>query len=140
MKKLIFGLGLLAYYSLAQAQSPVGQWQTVNEDGEIQSVVEIWQEGGELQGKIIELIDPAEPDPVCVECKDEKKDQPIVGLTIIWGLSQSGDTWEDGYILDPNNGVTYNSRLRLGSEDELEVRGYVGIAALGRTQVWYRAE
>lgn len=125
----------------AWAESPEGRWQTVNEEsGEAQAIVEIWEENNELQGKIVELLNPEEPNPLCAECKEDKKDQPIIGLTIIWGLSENGDGWEGGYILDPNNGVTYNSNLKINDRGELEVRGFVGFAMLGRTQVWYRVE
>lgn len=141
MNKYLSIVILLSCNLPAWAESPVGHWQTVNEEsGATEAIVEIWKENNELQGKIIELLNPEAPNPVCTECKDEKKDQPIIGLTIIWGLSENGDGWDNGYILDPNNGVTYNSNLKVNDRGELEVRGFVGIAMLGRTQIWYRAE
>ena len=144
MKKILYlSTPLIAAFvtPLVLAESPVGHWQTVNdESGEAEAIVEIWEQNGELKGKIVELLNPPEPNPLCVECKDDKKDQPVIGLTIIWGLSENGDGWEGGYILDPNNGVTYNSSLKLNAGGNLEVRGFVGFALLGRTQVWYPAE
>jgi len=46
-------------------------------------------------------------------------------------------TYKGGRILDPENGKTYKCRIKL-VDDVLEVRGYIGIPALGRTQKWYR--
>lgn len=141
MNKIISIVLLLSCSPFTWAQSPIGLWQTVNEEsGDAEAIVEIWEQNDELRGKIVELLNPQEPNPLCTECKDEKQDQPIIGLTIIWGLSGNGDSWEDGYILDPNNGVTYNSNLKINERGELEVRGFVGFAVLGRTQVWYRVE
>ena len=60
-------------------------------------------------------------------------------MTFVWGLTQKGDSWKGGTILDPNNGKEYKAKITLGDDGQtLEVRGYVGVAALGRTQVWQR--
>ncbi|MBT8145691.1 MAG: DUF2147 domain-containing protein [Gammaproteobacteria bacterium] len=139
----LFALFLVttSWASLAVAQSPAGLWKSVNEEtGEAESIVEIFEESGELKGKIVSLLNPPEPNPLCTECKGEKKDLPVMGLEIIWGLEQDGETWEGGNILDPNNGVTYNCRLRVNEDGSLEVRGFVGIALLGRTQIWLPAD
>ena len=70
----------------------------------------IVEAGGVLTGRIEKLLDPdAKPDAVCDECTDERKDKPIVGLTIIRGVKKADDkdVWEGGEILDPNNGKVY---------------------------------
>jgi len=46
--------------------------------------------------------------------------------------------WEDGTIYDPKNGTTYNCKIELKEENKIEVRGYVGAAVFGRTDVWTR--
>ena len=107
------------------------------------SVVEIFQNGDEVKGRIVDLINPSEPDPVCKECTGDKKDKPIKGLEIIWGMKETekGEEWGGGEILDPKKGKTYRCRLRLKDNGEkLEVRGFVGFSLLGRSQTWLRAE
>jgi uncharacterized protein (DUF2147 family) len=65
--------------------------------------------------------------------------KPIVGLEILQGLEKESDSeWEGGEILDPKNGNVYSCYIELQSADKLKVRGYLGIALLGRTQYWYR--
>ncbi|GMH80519.1 hypothetical protein TrLO_g311, partial [Triparma laevis f. longispina] len=78
--------------------------------------------------------------PVCSACDGERKDQPITGMTILWDLKPDGEqTWSEGSILDPAKGKTYRAKAKLlQGGDKLEVRGYVGIEALGRTQTWVR--
>jgi uncharacterized protein (DUF2147 family) len=55
-------------------------------------------------------------------------------------LEKDGDAWEDGEILDPNNGSTYSCYIELENDNKLKVRGYIGISIVGRTQYWYRVE
>ena len=132
---------------LAQAQSPVGEWRTIDDDtGDAVSIVEIYEENGKLYGKVKEILVPNDDAPtnedgqiICEACDGERANQPIEGMVIMEGLEQDGDRWTGGRILDPQSGREY--RVRLEFEDEnLKVRGYVGIAAFGRTQVWHPAD
>ena len=83
----------------------------------------------------------ADPAAKCVECRDELKDQPMVGLQIIKGAKKAEGTevWEDGKILDPENGKFYTLRMTpIDGGKKLEVRGSIG--PFGRTQTWQRVE
>ncbi len=145
---LTLGLSLGSIGALPQAQaqaptqaaSPVGSWQTINEEtNKVQSTVEITESNGVLTGKIVALPDPRDQDAVCDKCTDQRKGARIIGLTIIEGVSNGdGDQyWDGGKILDPNNGKTYG--VRLSPQDggkTLQVRGYLG--PFYRTQVWQR--
>jgi uncharacterized protein (DUF2147 family) len=119
-----------------------GQWRTIDDEtGEAKSRVRVWVEDGELQGEIIELLNPTEPNPVCSECDGSRKDQPIEGMTFLWGLEKDGDEWKGGRILDPSNGKEYSAKAKvIENGTKLEVRGFLGFALLGRTQVWERIE
>jgi uncharacterized protein (DUF2147 family) len=131
-------------FSTVQADTmPVeGQWRTIDDDtGEAMSIVRIWVENDEMQGQIVTILDPAEPDPRCTECRGQRNNQPIEGMTFLWGLSRDDDEWTGGRILDPATGREYRARVRLIENGEkLEVRGFVGIALIGRTQIWERVE
>lgn len=120
------------------AQSPIGFWQTIDDNtNEPRSIVEVYEEDGSIKGRIVKLINPDEPNPVCDECEDERKGQPIEGMVILENMTQDGDTWAGGQILDPENGKTY--RCRIWVEDgNLKVRGYLAI--FRRTQTWLPAE
>ena len=147
MKTLILASTLCLMTSLAQAQAtPVGTWKTIDDATKKEkSLVRITESGGVLSGKIEKLLDPdTKQDAVCDKCSDERKDKPIVGLTIISGVKKSAsadDLWDGGNILDPGEGKTYKVRLSpVDGGKKLEVRGYVGMPLLGRTQTWIRVE
>jgi uncharacterized protein (DUF2147 family) len=124
-----------------QAQSVVGKWKTYDDDtGKARSVVEIYKQDEKVYGRIVELIDPPRPNPICVACKGDEKDQPVVGLVIINGLEEDGDEYNSGRILDPESGKRYKCYITLDDEDTLKVRGYIGFSAIGRTQYWQRVK
>lgn len=129
-----------------QDPPPVGLWKTVSDHtGEVTSIVNIiLNDSGELVGKVDELFPkPGEnPNPICDLCEGEKKDQPILGMTILWGLTQDGDDeWSGGFILDPDDGNSYRSIVKVKDTGAtLHVRGYIGFSLFGRTQVWLRAD
>lgn len=124
---------------MTQAQSVTGKWKTIDDEtGEAKSIVEISEKDGKIYGKVIEILNPAKRNAKCQDCKGADKDKPILGLTIIKGLSKDGKEWSGGQILDPNNGKLYKCTVTLDGKDKLNVRGYIGISLLGRTQTWYR--
>jgi len=139
------GLGLGATLAHAQA-TPAGVWKTIDDETKKEkSLIRITEAGGVYTGKLEKLLDPtAKPDAVCEKCTDDRKDKPLVGMTLIKGVKQNeGDKamWDGGEILDPNNGKTYKVRLTPGEGGKtLAVRGYVGAPLLGRTQTWIRVE
>ena len=128
----------------AFAQStPVGLWRTSDEKtGEPKAEVRLTEGDGAVAGRIERVLaKDARPDTRCVECRDERKDQPMVGLQIIRGARKAsdGDVGEGGKILDPENGREYTLRLTpVDSGRRLEVRGSIG--PFGRTQTWVRVQ
>ena len=145
MKRLAFLIAAFAVHAAVLAQAtPVGLWKSIDDETKKEkSLVRIVESGGVLTGKIERLLDPAKQDDVCDKCTDERKNQPIAGLTIIRNAKASGDdaTWTGGEILDPNNGKVYKLRLKpVDGGKSLEVRGYIGAPLLGRTQTWTRVE
>lgn len=143
MKKalsLFLVLSLFILTATAQRTSPIGKWKTVDDNtGKVKSTVEIYEKRGKLFGKVLELFDPDKPDPVCEECDedDPRHMKPVVGLEIIRNMEKDDDNWEDGDILDPENGKVYRCKLWV-EEGKLQVRGY--IAFLYRTQTWLPAD
>lgn len=130
--------------AIAQTSAPVGLWKTIDDaTGKERSYVRIVEIDDELQGKVEKLFPFPGDDPenLCEKCKGELKDKPVVGMTILWGLKNEDGVWKGGHIMDPDNGKTYRCKMTL-SEDgrELNVRGFIGISLIGRTQTWLRVE
>ena len=118
------------------AQDINGRWVTIDDNtGKRRSVVEIEVKDGKANGRIVEIYDKTKADKTCDACTDDRKGKRIQGMEIIRGMVKDGDEWEDGTIMDPDNGKIYDCKLWL-ENGQLKVRGYV--AFFFRTQTWVR--
>ena len=139
---LILTLLLFAPLSFA-ADSPVGLWKTIDDKtNKPRSLVRIVEENGEYKG-IVEkgLREDDNPERVCEKCDAPRKNQKIQGMTFMWGLKKDGNEFKGGEILDPENGKIYRCKMKLvDGGKKLDVRGFIGIALIGRTQTWWREE
>ncbi len=146
MKTSLVALSLALASTAALAQtSPVGLWKTIDDKTKTERAqIRISEAGGVFSGKLEKLLAAdAKPDSVCDKCSDDRKDKPIVGMEIMRGVKRGdGDNlWDGGTILDAAEGKVYKVRLQLAEGGKkLEVRGYVGMPMLGRTQTWIRIE
>lgn len=121
--------------------APVGKWNTIDDKtGKVTSVVELYEQGGKLFGKITGLTEPndAQGKPkTCTKCTGTDKDKPVIGLVIIKDLSLKGDRYKDGTLLDPDDGKIYKGEVWV-EDGKLKVRGY--IAFFHRTQTWVKGK
>ncbi|MDB5868895.1 MAG: hypothetical protein JWP96_1227 [Polaromonas sp.] len=135
--------GLLLSASAFAQSSPVGLWRSIDDKtGEPKAEVRISENAGVLSGRVERrLLKTSVPGALCVECKDDRKDQPMDGLEIIRGVkkAEGKDVWDGGKILDPESGRDYGARLApIEDGKRLEVRGSFG--PFGRTQTWVRVQ
>lgn len=145
-KTFLIRAGAIVCFSVLVLQSappeltPVGAWRTIDDKtGKPRSIVRIYEEKGQIFGRVEASLNPATAGRRCDLCKDERKGQPIVGMVIIRGLKKHGDEYSGGDILDPDNGSVYRCKLRVIDDGgKLSVRGYMGISLLGRSQTWIR--
>lgn len=142
LRSAIAVLAVCGFGVSAMAQiSPVGVWQTIDDkDGTVKSEIRIVETAGVVSGKVDKIVDPkAKQDDKCVECTDERKDQPVLGMEILRGLkkAEGKDVWEGGSVLDPKNGKVYKATATpIEGGKKLQMRGYIGF--FYRTQVWNR--
>jgi uncharacterized protein (DUF2147 family) len=134
-------------HAMSAAPSPVvGLWQAVDDDThEPTAWFLISDHDGVYDGIIAKMfLKPGEnPDAVCDQCKDDRRDRPWLGLEIIRGMRQDTDAdsnkYVDGTILDPRDGKIYSATMQVTPDGQtLIVRGYIGIELLGRNQYWTR--
>jgi hypothetical protein len=125
--------------------SPVGLWQSVDDQTKQPTGwFLITDHGGVYDGIIAKMFLKPGQDPhvVCSECKDDRYNHPWLGLEIIRGMkpdSDSADKYVDGTILDPRDGKVYKAMMTVAPDNQtLVVRGYLGIALLGKNQYWTR--
>ena len=117
-----------------QAMLILGNWLTEPRDG----IIEISIAGdGSYQGRIVggnspQRQDQHNPDPA-------RRSQLLLGQVIFQGMKYDGEgKWSGGTIYDPDSGRTYRCRLERLDAERLQVRGFIGFALLGRSQVWTR--
>jgi len=146
---LAAGLLLSAGTALAANDTPVGTWKQIDDvSGKAKSIIEVTESNGQLQARVVKLLNRSPEDiardgavPKCTKCDGERKDQPIEGMNIMWGVSKDDDVWDGGKILDPKSGKVYKVKLKLtDGGQKLDVHGYIGFALLGRSQVWERQD
>ncbi|WP_373056448.1 DUF2147 domain-containing protein [Zunongwangia sp. H14] len=139
--KNIFLIILLFTGSIGFAQkatSVFGKWENVNDEGKVNSIIEVYQDNGEVFGKISRIMKEEDRDRKCTKCPGEMKNKPLEGLVFMKGLEKSDDGYEDGVVVDPKSGKEYKCRIWLDEDnpDKLHVRGYV--AFFYKTKTWTR--
>ena len=145
-KQLIGALLLSAVSSFSFAEDIIGLWQSIDDKtGAPKALVEIRKEADNTYaGKVVKLTPRAgyTPKETCVDCPAPYTNKPIIGLDVVTGLkSTDGLNYTSGRILDPNTGKLYSMKAKLSSNGKrLHLRGYLGVSALGRNQIWIRAE
>jgi len=142
---LLLSLVLAPAIAAGDAPSPIGIWKTIDdESGKAEALVKIVESNGELRGSIARLFQAPNEDqnPHCEKCAGERKNAPILGMTILYGLHRGDDgSWTGGEILDPNNGNTYHATVVVAPDNRtLSLRGYIGVPLFGRSQTWIRVE
>ncbi len=119
------------------------QWKTIDDEtGKAKALVEFSKKSNATYTATIKkLLDP-KAKTVCTECSGSQKNKPMEGLDFVQNLKpDSANAYSGGTILDPKSGKTYKMNAEMATNGKtLKVRGYIGIAALGRNQTWYRVK
>lgn len=145
MKKICMSLfllfGLLSFASAQQGtEAPLGIWTNESQEARF----EIYKCGDKLCGKIVWLREPNRDGKPKTDTKNpdpKLRDRPLVGLVFMKGFEyDEKGKWDDGTIYDPQNGKTYSCFMQVLGKDKLEVKGYIGISVIGRSQIWTRVK
>lgn len=132
---------LLAFTEKMQnGDSIIGSWK----NGEGTGIIQIYKNGDKYQGKITWLKEPIDPETGKPKLDKHHPDEanhsrPVLGLVNMWGFKYTASNeWTGGKIYDPKNGKTYSCKISMDGNNKLNVRGYIGISLIGRTDVWTR--
>ena len=137
------GIALLGFHKLGLAQNNdaiLGTWFNEPQTAKIQ----LFKRGERYFGKIIWLKEPNDNTGHPRTDKENPNVQlskrPLIGLEILQNFIFDDDEWSDGKIYDPKSGKTYSCVMNMKGADKLNVRGYIGISLMGRTEVWNRVK
>lgn len=145
-RSAIFALTATAVFTSAAAPadnaSPVGLWKNIDDaSGKPRALIRITESKGTVQGKIEKVFLGPNENGKCEKCEGPLKNAPVAGLVILSGLKKDGAEYTGGQILDPDNGKIYSSKITLiDGGRKLNVRGFMGVSMLGRSQIWERHE
>lgn len=131
--------GIAAFTCDSASNHIVSTW--VSKDG--RAKIAIYRKGPKFSGKIVWLEHPNRADGTPktdhLNPDESLRNRPLIGLEILNGFEYAGDnTWEDGEIYDPEHGKTYSSKMTLVDYNSLEVRGYIGMPIIGRSEIVLR--
>jgi len=142
-RKLFFTLFLVLFTLTTFAQNKdavVGKWLSATGEGQI----EIYKKSDKYFGKLAWIKDPNdEKGKPKVDAKNPNtglRTKPILGLEILKDFIFEGGKWTDGTIYDPQTGKTYSCNLTLKENGQLNIRGYIGISLIGRSETWKRVK
>ena len=128
---------LLALPVTADTFDIEGTWLSGDGDG----LIAIRIEDGAIRARIVGSPNES-PDRAKTDAKNPDpalRGRPLVGLEIFKDFRYEGNgEWSGGSIYDPNSGKTYSCKIKLIGTDTLKVRGFIGIALIGRTELWTR--
>ena len=118
----------------------VGTW--VNATGEAH--VNIYKKGERYFGKIDWLKAPKDekgkPKTDYKNPDESLRSRPILGMEMLKDFIYDDGKWTDGKIYDPKSGKTYSCNMNIKDNGQLNMRGYIGISLIGRSETWKRVK
>jgi uncharacterized protein (DUF2147 family) len=120
----------------------LGVWEPSNG----RARVKVEKIGSKYFGKIVWLKEPIDPETNLPKVDKNNPDPalqstPLKGYRMLKDFTYSGNNeWTGGTIYDPLNGSTYSCTITMRDANTLDIRGYIGVSAFGRTDVWKRLQ
>jgi len=131
----------LSLFAKAQNKDAIlGKW--INSTGEAH--LEIFKRGDKYFGKLVWIKEPKGTEGVVkTDLKNPDpslRTKPILGMEILKNFVYDDGKWTDGSIYDPKSGKTYSCNMTIKENGQLNMRGYIGISLIGRSEVWKRVK
>jgi uncharacterized protein (DUF2147 family) len=137
----LFVLGVFSFAD--EADKAIGIWKSISdvkgEEGKVTGFWNLYLTNGVMEGVIVHA--PGGDDSKIYDCKKKEfNGKQIINTPWITKMKKTGkDSWGGGTIVDVGNdkGDVYGCEIRITKGGKvLEMRGFLGISLLGRTQYW----
>ncbi|MBO4655018.1 MAG: DUF2147 domain-containing protein [Bacteroidales bacterium] len=132
MRKIVISLIICLYGLTIFAQNPdaiCGIYYMVDPFSKEGSQVEIFKaSNGDYEGKVVWVENP--------------KKKKFLGLVFMTTLQYNAEKkeYQNGTLKYPGKPGTFSTFMSIVDNKKLKVRGYWGVAALGKTMYWYRED
>ena len=118
-----------------------GLWQRSENGKPVVWVLMLDRGNGLFEGVVAKTFPQpgSDPNPICDECEDDRKDQPVLGISLIRDMKRKGLEYLGGNILDPRNGDIWSAQMKVSPDGQaLTLRGYLMTPMLGKDETWQR--
>ena len=92
-----------------------------------------------VEGRAVEVLPTREHPRPDVDCHGRYRGVDLRQAPLIQTMAWDGERLSDGRTSGPTSGRHYKLLPTLEGPGRLNARGFLGVKALGRTQVWRRA-
>lgn len=137
---LLFFVGVSSVSYAQKTDDILGKWLNASGEGHI----EIYKKGDKYFGKLAWIKEPndenGKPKTDIKNPNPSFRNKPVFGIELLKDFIFEDKRWTDGSIYDPKSGKTYSCNLTLKDQNHLNVRGYIGISLIGRSEVWKRVK
>lgn len=134
MRKVLLSVAMLAVpvFAHAEAFDVYGRWLTQAGDAHI----DVTDCGDGTPCGALAWVDPktTDIDRDARNANASLRERPLIGVPIVWGYARGKKDWRGGRIYNPEDGKTFNSKMRLQENGMLRVQGCLGPICI--TNIW----
>jgi len=137
--RLLIVVSFLLFSTRAFSQTSADEILGYYMSPEKNSIFRFYKSGQKYYGKLVWMKYPARRDTLNPD--KNKRSRKILGTLIAWDFVHDGkNSWNKGHIYDANSGKTYKAKITRNKDNNISVRGYVGVQLIGKTEYFVKVD